>query len=126
MPDFIVDRELLEQNSTMDILRILKSEREDYTPEAIEIFEDILRQRGVALEHVNSHISTPGPPPPGPMSTYRSTAVKNPADALRVLNNVLDMMFTKKIDHQAATAAANVVMTMLRAMEQEYMQDSGD
>jgi hypothetical protein len=42
-----IDRSLLESKTTEEIMRILKKERDDYTPEAIELFEEILAQRGV-------------------------------------------------------------------------------
>ncbi len=51
MADFKVDRTLLEANSTEEIIRILQQERDDYTPEAIRIFEDILRERRGIEEH---------------------------------------------------------------------------
>ena len=45
MAEFKVDRALLEANSTEEIVRILQEERDDYTPEAIRIFEEILQER---------------------------------------------------------------------------------
>ena len=45
MAEFKVDRALLEVNSTEEILKILQEERDDYTPEAIKVFEEILQER---------------------------------------------------------------------------------
>ena len=45
MAEFKVDRALLEANSTEEIVKILQEERDDYTPEAIRIFEEILQER---------------------------------------------------------------------------------
>ncbi len=44
MADFKVDRSLLEANSTEEIIRILQQERDDYTPEAIEILKRSFRK----------------------------------------------------------------------------------
>ena len=48
MTDYGLDRSKLEDLSTEEIQKILKRERDDYTPEAIAIFEEILASRGVA------------------------------------------------------------------------------
>ncbi len=134
MTEYKVDRSLLEKNSTVEILRILKEEREDYTPEALAVFEEILEQRGVAPEHMNSSLQQEVGPPTNPSLktasnrppvNYSGVYIKSPGDAVRVLNDVLNMTLNNKIDSQTATASANIIMTMLRAMEQEFMVEGG-
>ena len=43
MATYEIDRKLLESKSTEEISKILRDERDDYTPEAIEILEQILK-----------------------------------------------------------------------------------
>ena len=59
MASYEIDRKLLESKSTEEISRILRKERDDYTPEAIEILEEILQSR--AIESSSSGTGNPQP-----------------------------------------------------------------
>lgn len=123
MAGYKVDRALLESFSTEEIRRILKEEFDDYTPEAIEVFRDILEERGaqdaqaaVQSEQRGQNIA------PGKAS--RPNMVVNSApDAVRVLNVLLRGVMDGSVDPQVAHAATNIVMGILRAKEQEFMTE---
>lgn len=122
MASYEIDRKLLESKSTEEISRILRKERDDYTPEAIKILEEILRSRG--SESLPSEAGSPGP------TGIRSEAhqaggnlVQTPGDAVRELNHLLAGVLTGTIDPQVAQVASNIVMGILRAMEMEFMQE---
>lgn len=123
MAEFKVDRALLEANSTEEIVRILQEERDDYTPEAIRIFEEILKERQ------GKEIS-PGPGPAiaeksaAPTPVFQATGavlIQKPGDAVRILNDLLSGVLNGRTDPQVAQVAAGIVMDILRAMEQEFM-----
>jgi hypothetical protein len=121
-----VDRAKLEAESTENILRILAEERDDYTPEALEIFENIIKARGVSKES--------GPEASPSWLTQNAQRrlsheaddllIKNPSDAVVVLNNLLQEVLNGSLDAQVGQTAANMVMAILRAMEQEFMTES--
>lgn len=123
MAEFKVDRALLEANSTEEIVRILQEERDDYTPEAIRIFEEILKERQ------GKEISRgPGPAisdkSAAPTPVFRATGtvlIQKPGDAVRILNDLLSGVLNGSTDPQVAQVAAGIVMGILRAMEQEFM-----
>jgi hypothetical protein len=127
MAHYKVDRVLLESHSTEDILRILREERDDYTPEALKIFEEVLEARGV-------HRSGVSPPVPGRHravgpdvhSDLTETMVQNPSDAVRVLNDLLAGLLDGTVDPDVAQAATNVVLAILRALEQQFMTEPED
>lgn len=127
MADYKVDRALLESFSTEEIIKILNEQMDDYTPEAIKIFQRILEERGVS----------------GAESTHQADAqdrtsfkavrpqlsdihISNPGDALRMLNSLLSGVLDGSMDPQVAQVAGNLVMGILKAQEQEYMQGSGE
>jgi hypothetical protein len=124
MSDYKIDREVLEQNSTEEIKRILRYERDDYTPEAIEIFEDILEQRGIDKNQISGRGPAGGgfDSRSGPVS---DPTVTNTADAIRVLNEILADTLNGRIEPEVATAASNTVMVILRALEQELLPGCG-
>ncbi len=122
MASYEIDRKLLESKSTEEISRILKKERDDYTPEAIEILEEILQARGT--ESLRSEVSNPGPS--GTRAQAYQTGgdlIRTPGDAVRELNHLLAGVLTGTLDPQVAQVASNVVMGILRAMEMEFMQE---
>jgi len=125
MSEYKVDRERLEAHSTEEILRILREERDDYTPEAIRIFEEILRNRD---------LKSAGPARAGepalsggisrPSTTAGAMMIRNPGDAVHVLNDLLSGVLNGTLDPQTAAVAANIVMAILRALEQEFMTET--
>lgn len=125
MSDYGIDKERLEELSTQEIMRILKEETDDYTPEAISIFREILASRGYsddgsALRRPSGGSSGTG----GSTVLVSGDAVRHPSDAIRVLNGVLAGVLNGSIQPQVAKAAAKVVMAILHAVEQEYMTGS--
>ena len=123
MADFKVDRALLEANSTEEIVRILQEERDDYTPEAIRIFEEILQERqGKETSRGASQATTPKSDRPFPVfQTTGEVLIHKPGDAVRILNDLLSGVLNGSTDPQVAQVAAGIVMGILRAMEQEFM-----
>ena len=123
MAEFKVDRALLEANSTEEIVKILQEERDDYTPEAIRIFEEILQERqGKEISHGSSQATTAKSDSPLPV--FQATGkvlIHKPADAVRILNDLLSGVLNGSTDPQVAQVAAGIVMGILRAMEQEFM-----
>jgi hypothetical protein len=125
MADYNVDRFLLEGKSTKEILRILREERDDYTPEALTILEEILEARGVGPDGSNSgedvsHASAPA----GGVHSSGRLQIMEPRDAVPVLNSLLNGVLSGNIDPQAGQVAANIVMVILQALEREFMTDS--
>jgi len=120
-----VDRALLESHSTEDILRILREERDDYTPEALKIFEQILEDRGVRRAGASPR-GTGAQRAAGPdvQSEVTETMIQNPSDAVRILNDLLVGVLDGTVDPDVAQAATNVVLAILRALEQEFMTES--
>jgi hypothetical protein len=123
MAEFKVDRALLETNSTKEIVRILQEERDDYTSEAIRIFEEILQERqGKEISHGVSQATITKSDDPFPV--FQSTGevlIHKPGDAVRILNDLLSGVLNGSTDPQVAQVAAGIVMGILRAMEQEFM-----
>lgn len=127
MAHYKVDRALLESHSTEDILRMLREERDDYTTEALDILEEILEARGV-------HRPGASPPVPGRHpaagldvhSEVTETMIQSPSDAVRVLNDLLAGVLDGTVDSDVAQAATNVVLAILRALEQKFMTESED
>jgi hypothetical protein len=124
MAAYGLDRTHLETFSTEEIQRILREEYEDYTPEAIEIFHDILEEREVNLPRGSTQPATPGKPGSFAVSGHKNMVVNNPRDAVLVLNTLLNQVLDGSIDPQTAQAAAGIVMGILRAKEQEFMSES--
>ncbi len=125
MADYSVDRTVLEEKSTEEILEILKYERDDYTPEAIEIFEDILEKRGHgkgATAKRAGIIAQGG----AQMEDPGSFQVNNPQEAIGVLNYLLQGVMDGSIDLQKAQVASNLVLALLGALEREFMSDQGE
>lgn len=121
-----VDRVRLEAESTEEIIRILAEEREDYTPEAIRIFEEILEARGVKRggKTVGPAASLPKRAPARSSHDTEELLIRNPGDAVHVLNNLLKGVLNGSLDPQVGQTASNMVMAILRAMEHEFMTDS--
>jgi len=122
MATYEIDRKLLESKSTEDILRILKEEREDYTPEAIEILEQILESRNVGSSPSRAGVVQPAGVR---VETYQKAIepVRTPGDAVRELNHLLAGVMNGTMDPQVAQVASNIVMGILRAMEMQFMQE---
>ncbi|MGO9566529.1 MAG: hypothetical protein ACLP5H_03205 [Desulfomonilaceae bacterium] len=125
MADFKVDRALLEANSTDEIVRILQEERDDYTAEAIKIFEQILQERqGKEISRGGNQAIAPKPDRPSPVfQTTGEVLIHKPGDAIRILNDLLSGVLNGSTDPQVAQVAAGIVMGILRAMEQEFMTE---
>jgi len=123
MAEFKVDRALLEANSTEEIVKILQEETDDYTPEAIRIFEEILQERqGKEIRRGASQAATEKSNIPFPV--FQATGqvlIHKPADAVRILNDLLSGVLNGSTDPHVAQVAAGIVMGILRAMEQEFM-----
>jgi hypothetical protein len=123
MAEFKVDRALLEVNSTEEIVRILQEERDDYTPEAIRIFQEILQERqGKEISRGASQTTTAKSDSPLPVFQARGEVlIRKPGDGVRILNDLLSGVLNGSTDPQVAQVAAGIVMGILRAMEQEFM-----
>jgi hypothetical protein len=125
MTAYSVDRARLEGLSTAEILRILSEEEDDYTPEALEIFREILESRGAL------HRDEPTKEPFSVKNIARESAseaaaehfIRSPADAVVMLNNILGELLEGKLDPHVAQAASQIIMSILRAMEQEFMTE---
>jgi hypothetical protein len=127
MADYKVDRALLESFSTEEISRILSEEADDYTPEAMKIFQEILESRGATSEKEKQQ--TTGQESASFRATRPqvfNTVIRRPGDAVRMLNSLLSGVLDGSMDPQVAQVAGNLVMGILKAMEQEYMQGSGE
>jgi hypothetical protein len=145
--EYKIDRSLLEAKSTEEILRILRTERDDYAPEAIEIFKEILSQRGVSMkggvsQAASARTDSSSPPHPwgydrirnsmmdqarpSPEKGAENVLVNNPSDAVRMLNQLLDGVLNGTIDPKVAEVSTQLVLAILRAMEQEFMTESGE
>ncbi len=114
-----VDRTVLEQKSTNEIVRILEEEREDYTQEAIEILEEILRKRGIA---VDSESDTD----PEDSETFGEIRIMSAGDAISVMNDVLNGVLQGSIDPDVGEAAAHIAMCILQALDQRMVQGAGE
>jgi hypothetical protein len=128
---YAVDRELLESYSTGEILRILKKERDDYTPEAIEVFKEILVERGAGVESGQraAEALAWASAETGADAMSRSFSsdpltIRTPSDARRVLNDVLRGLMDGNVPPETAQAACAVAMGILRSIELEYMSDA--
>jgi len=122
MATYDIDRKLLESKSTEEISKILRNERDDYTPEAIEILEQILKSR--SMETSSSRVSD-FQPAGVRVEGYQSAGdpVRTPGDAVRELNHLLAGVMNGTVDPQVAQVASNIVMGILRAMEMEFMHE---
>jgi len=122
MATYEIDRKLLESKSTEEISKILRNERDDYTPEAIEILEQILKSR--SMETSSSRVSDIQPAGVR-VEGYQSAGdpVRTPGDAVRELNHLLAGVMNGTMDPQVAQVASNIVMGILRAMEMEFMHE---
>ncbi len=120
-----IDRSLLETHSSAEIRRILREERDDYTPEAIEAFEEILAARGEALaSHAEKTELSPSGSLNRPFANPEDRLIRSPADASRVLDEILKGILSGSMEPQVGQAASGVVMAILRAMELEYVSET--
>jgi hypothetical protein len=127
MAEYKVDRALLESYPSDEILRILREEQDDYTPEALKVFEEILESRNASshtLEDQQRQALSATPKKYRP--AREGMSVNDPADAVRVLNTLLSGVIDGTIDPQVSQVAANIVMGILRAKEQEFMISPGE
>jgi hypothetical protein len=123
MGTYDVDRNLLASKSTEEILRILQEERDDYTPEAIRIFEKILEARGIEREDPK------GGSGPAKSATWRvpgtaEVLISSPGDAIKVMNDLLSRVLNGTLEPEKAQVASNIVLGILRAIEQDLMTES--
>jgi len=121
---YTIDRARLEENSTEEILRILKEDREDYTSEAIRTFEEILKARGVSRTDP-AGVARPRASAAASSDDQLSgdALVRGPGDAVRVLNDLLQGVLKGTVDVQVAQTATNIVLATLRALEMEFMTE---
>lgn len=126
MNAYSVDRARLEGLSTADILRILREEEDDYTPEAREIFREILESRGTLHGGQTTKESVPmkNIPRDSLSGHVAQHLIESPGDAVIMLNNILGQLLDGEIDPHVAQAASQIIMSILRAMEQEFMTES--
>jgi hypothetical protein len=119
MNQYKVDRAMLETFSTEEIQRILDEEVDDYTPEAIAVFRDILQTRGIAAGNdITESLGFAS----AQSRNYSSIMIKSPRDALFFLNDTLQGVLEGRISPAKGQAAATIVEAMLKAVEQDYMQ----
>jgi hypothetical protein len=125
MGAYHIDRSLLEAHSSAEIRRILREERDDYTAEAIKVFEEILAERG---EEPGNHAVTVGSPSSGVLNRTFADAearlIRSPADASRVLDEILKGVLSGSMEPRVGQAASGIVMAILRAMELEYVSET--
>ncbi|MBM3300628.1 MAG: hypothetical protein FJY85_11805 [Deltaproteobacteria bacterium] len=120
MTSYRVDRAALEAHSTKEILRILREERDEYTPEALRIFEEILAERGVTRESAAAASGRDRPPAPADdTGAHQEVMVRDPRDAVMVLNRLLGGVLDGSIDPDVAQVATNLVLAILKALEQD-------
>ena len=126
MSSYKIDRSRLEAESTEEILRILKEERDDYTADAIQIFEDVLEARGIKRGEkiLRAPSRTSGVNVTRASHDSEELLVRNPEDAVHMLNHLLKGVLDGTLDPQVGEIASHMVMGILRAMEQEFMTDS--
>ncbi len=125
MSEYGIDRARLEELPTEEIVRILRQERDDYTPEAIRVFREILADRGHENDGSTLRATTLSSGGTGEvMGSMKVDALRSPTDAIRILNGVLAGVLDGSIEPQVAQAATNVVMAILHALEQEFMTGS--
>jgi hypothetical protein len=126
MAHYKIDRKLLESLPTEEIIRILKEEADDYTPEAIQVFREILQARGVGLEKGRTPTTDRGVLASGQPHSLQGVLIQKPSDAVSMLNTLLNRVLDGGMEPQVAQVAANIIMGILKAMEQEFMQGSGE
>lgn len=125
MSDVTIDREMLESFSTSEIRRILREDYDDYTPEAIDIFKDILESRGDA-DIPPVAISTPG----SGLAQKKedrftgSCEIYNPRDAINFLNSLLSGVMNDTIAPEKAAVGVEIVLAILKANEAALMTES--
>jgi hypothetical protein len=125
MNAYKVDRSLLEAHSSAEIRRILREDRDDYTPEALKIFEEILASRGEGLTSQGASMVTTASQSVGPLHLdLQDRLIGSPTDARRVLDEVLKGVLAGSVEPQVGQAVSGIVMTMLRAMELEFVSDT--
>jgi hypothetical protein len=125
MSAYKVDRSLLETHSTTEIRRILRDERDDYTPEAIKVLEQILEARGASYSsQAESVAGSASGLARRSLADTEGRLIGSPADASRVLDEVLKGVLAGSVEPQVGQAASSIVMAILRAMELEYLSES--
>jgi hypothetical protein len=122
MGSYEIDRNLLANKSTEEILRILKEERDDYTPEAIRIFEKILEARGMVQG--SSSGSDAAKLSAQRVSRPEQAMVGSAADAIGVLNDLLGRVLDGTLEPRTGEVASNIVLAILKAIEQDLMTES--
>jgi hypothetical protein len=124
MNKYHVDRSLLEAYSTEEILNILSYEKEDYTPQAIAVLEDILRVRGAKpTEELEESAASCSSCAACAHPEQDDLLIATPTDAVHVLNDLLKAVLDGTIEPDVAQAAAALVTGILRAIEQEDLSE---
>jgi len=125
MAGYSVDRARLEGLPTAEIQRILREEQDDYTPEALDIFRDILESRGDGLrsQSAKEAVSMQTIPRHNLSGHGADHLIQSPGDAVVMLNDILRKLLDGELDPHVAQSASQVVMSILRAMEQDYLTE---
>lgn len=125
MPGYTIDRSRLESLPTEEIERILREESDDYTPEALSIFKEILKARGVDSRQA-SNDRHPAPPKIDVSSIALSSVlpIRTPSDGVLVLNKLLMGLFDGTMEPRVVEIGVQVVNSILRAMEQDFLAGS--
>lgn len=126
MAGYSVDRARLEGLSTAEIQRILREEQDDYTSEALDIFREILDSRGagIRIHPAKEAVSMKNIPQDNLPGDGADHLIQSPGDAVVMLNDILAQLLAGKLDPHVAQAASQVIMSILRAMEQDYLTES--
>jgi len=122
MPGYSIDRERLEALSSQEILRILREERDDYTPEALHIFEDILESRGIAPRR--DGMGRKAPFAATDIASDRDSSdllIQSPRDGVVLLNKLLKGLLDGSMEPQVVQIGSQVISNILRAMEQDFL-----
>jgi len=115
----------LEALPTEEIIRVLSEERDDYTREAIRILEEILETRGVLRGGGQASAGRTALAESSDAPGFSGDLIiGGPKDAVAVLNDLLKGVLEGTVEPQVGQVAANIVMAILRAVEQDYMTES--
>jgi len=125
MPEYLIDRARLEALPTEEIQRILIEERNDYTPEAISIFQDILAARGIESRHGEA-VGQKESSRTDILSSQEPSdlLIRTPHDGVVLLNQLLKGLLDGTVEPQVVEVGVQVVNSILRAMEQEFLTGS--
>lgn len=126
MPGYSIDRARLEALPSEEIQRILREERDDYTPEAIIIFQEILQSRGIGAgenQRDRQGLSSKGEFLSS-QDISSEVLIRNPRDGVILLNKLLKGLLDGTMEPQVVHVGSQVITNILHAMEQEFLTGS--